>query len=141
MKNMSDLCEVGDEDCRDQLRMGCTSFHKLCFILQYVRRLKSYRRVSVSKKVAMFLSILTHHTKNRCVKFAFKRSGQTVSKHFHTMLNYMVWMYAMFLVKPQPMNEDITDPRWQQFQGCLGALDGTYIDVHMPTTEKERYRN
>ncbi|KAL8554535.1 hypothetical protein ACS0TY_002648 [Phlomoides rotata] len=26
-------------------------------------------------------------------------------------------------------------------QGCLGALDCTYIDVHIPTTEKGRYRN
>ncbi|KAL8497093.1 hypothetical protein ACS0TY_020681 [Phlomoides rotata] len=28
-----------------------------------------------------------------------------------------------------------------QEKGCLGALDGTYIDVHVPTSEKGRYRN
>ncbi|KAL8548438.1 hypothetical protein ACS0TY_007660 [Phlomoides rotata] len=26
-------------------------------------------------------------------------------------------------------------------KGCLGALDGTYIDVHVPTIDKGRYRN
>ncbi|KAL8495980.1 hypothetical protein ACS0TY_019918 [Phlomoides rotata] len=119
MKNMSYLCEVSDEDYKDQLRMDRAAFHKLCFILQSVCGLKCSRRVSVSKKVAMFLSILAHHTKNRCVKFAFKRSGQTVSKHFHTVLNGVLRLHAMFLVKPQPIVEDDTDPRWQQFQDFL----------------------
>ncbi|KAL8541930.1 hypothetical protein ACS0TY_002978 [Phlomoides rotata] len=105
MRNMSYLCEVSDEDCRDQLRMD------------------------------------PHHTKNRCVKFSFKWSGQTVSKHFHTVLNSVLGLHAMFLIKPQPITEDDIDPRWQSFQGFLGALDGTYIDVHVPITEKGRYRN
>ncbi|KAL8488597.1 hypothetical protein ACS0TY_024761 [Phlomoides rotata] len=26
-------------------------------------------------------------------------------------------------------------------QGCLSALDGTYIDVHIPTIDKGQYRN
>ncbi|KAL8457177.1 hypothetical protein ACS0TY_035138 [Phlomoides rotata] len=141
MKNMSYLCEVSDEDCRDQLRKDHATFHKLCFILQSVCGLKCSRRVSVPEKVAMFLSILAHHTKNRCMKFAFKRSGQTVSKHFHAVLNRVLRMHDTFFVKPQPVNEDNTDPRWQQFQGCLGALDDTYIDVHIPIIEKGRYRN
>ncbi|KAL8503342.1 hypothetical protein ACS0TY_022179 [Phlomoides rotata] len=141
MKNMSYLCEVSDEDCRDQLRMDRAAFHKLCFILQSVCGLKCSRRVSVSEKVAIFLYILAHHTKNRCVKFAFKWSGQTVSKHFHVVLNSVLRLYAMFLVKPKPIIDSESDPRWQKFQGCLGALDGTYIDVHVPISEKVRYRN
>ncbi|KAL8475508.1 hypothetical protein ACS0TY_028238 [Phlomoides rotata] len=141
MKNMSYLCEVSDEDCRDQLRMDRAAFHELCFILQFVCGLKCSRIVNVSEKVAIFLSILAHHKKNRCVKFAFKRSGQTVSKHFHAVLNSVLRLHVMFLVKPQPIIESESDPRWQQFQGCLGALDGTYIDVHVPISEKGRYRN
>ncbi|KAL8520922.1 hypothetical protein ACS0TY_011466 [Phlomoides rotata] len=61
--------------------MDRAAFHKLCFILQSVCGLKCSRRVSVSEKVAMFLSILAHHMKNRCVKFAFKRfKGFAVSR-------------------------------------------------------------
>ncbi|KAL8471373.1 hypothetical protein ACS0TY_028868 [Phlomoides rotata] len=116
MKNMSYLCEVSDEDCRDQLRMDRAAFHELCFILQSVCGLKCSRIVNVSEKVAMFLSILAHHKKNRCVKFAFKRSGQTVSKHFHAVLNSVLRLHVMFLVKPQPIIESESDPRWQQFQ-------------------------
>ncbi|KAL8549417.1 hypothetical protein ACS0TY_008305 [Phlomoides rotata] len=96
--------------------MDRAAFHKLCFILQTVCGLKSSRRVCVSEKVAMFLSILAYHTKNRCVKFTFKRSGQTVSKHFHVVLNSVLRLHSMFLVKPQPISADDTDPCWQPFQ-------------------------
>ncbi|KAL8511677.1 hypothetical protein ACS0TY_018192 [Phlomoides rotata] len=50
-------------------------------------------------------------------------------------------MQSLFLVKPHPVTEDSTDVRWQKFPGCLGALDGTFVDVHVPTTDKGRYRN
>ncbi|KAL6587926.1 hypothetical protein OROMI_000904 [Orobanche minor] len=30
---------------------------------------------------------------------------------------------------------------WQWFKGCLGALDGTYIDIKVPELDKARYRN
>ncbi|KAL8520915.1 hypothetical protein ACS0TY_011460 [Phlomoides rotata] len=88
--------------------------------------------VTVPEKVAMFLSILAHHNKNRCVKFQFKRSGQIILKHFHAVLNCVLRLHDLFLVKPQPIPEDSTDLRWGKFKGCLGALDGTYVDVHVP---------
>ncbi|KAL1545933.1 hypothetical protein AAHA92_22601 [Salvia divinorum] len=31
-------------------------------------------------------------------------------------------------VKPEPVDENCTDARWKWFKGCLGALDGTYIN-------------
>ncbi|KAL8481366.1 hypothetical protein ACS0TY_027759 [Phlomoides rotata] len=141
IKNLSDLVDVNDEDCRDQLRMDRATFHKLCDMLQSFGGLKSSRRVTVIEKVAMFLSVLAHHTKNRCVKFQFKRSGQTVSKHFHAVLHCVLRMHSLLLVKPQAVTEDSIDVRWQKFPGCLGALDGTHVDVHVPTTDKGRYRN
>ncbi|KAL8546728.1 hypothetical protein ACS0TY_006451 [Phlomoides rotata] len=64
----------------------------------------------------MFLSILAHHTKNRCIKFQFKCSGQIVSKHFHVVLHCVLKMQSLFLVKPRPVNEDNTNARWQNFR-------------------------
>ncbi|KAL8499382.1 hypothetical protein ACS0TY_022378 [Phlomoides rotata] len=115
MRNMHDLVMVSDDDCKDQLRMDRASFHKLCGLVCTFGGLKSSRNISVEEKVAMFLSILAHHTKNRCVKFRFKRSG----------------LQGMFLVPAESVDENTLDPRWAKFQGCLGALDGTYIDVHV----------
>ncbi|KAL8461001.1 hypothetical protein ACS0TY_032475 [Phlomoides rotata] len=135
MRNMSFLCEVSDIDCRDQLRMDRATFQKRCFILQSVCGLKSSSRVSVAEKVAMFLSILAHHTKNRCVKFAFKRSGQTVSKHFHAVLNSVLRLHAMFLVRPQAIGEDSDDPRWGKFQADDSYNDNEFVDSLDTTPE------
>ncbi|KAL8548768.1 hypothetical protein ACS0TY_007872 [Phlomoides rotata] len=101
---MSDLVTVSDEDCKNNLRMDRSTFH-------------------------------------RCVKFQFKRSSQTVSTHFHAVLQCVLKFHNLFFVKPQSVADDCSDPHWGKFKGCLGALDGTYIDVHVPTTDKGRYRN
>ncbi|KAL8486027.1 hypothetical protein ACS0TY_028072 [Phlomoides rotata] len=72
---------------------------------------------------------------------SIKRSGQTVLKHFHAVLRCVLRLHNVFLVTPQPIPDDSTDERWGKFKGCLGALDGTYVDVHVPTVDKRRYRN
>ncbi|KAL8507904.1 hypothetical protein ACS0TY_018451 [Phlomoides rotata] len=141
LRNMQDLVMVSDEDCKDQLRMDRAAFHKLCGLVKTIGGLKSSRNISVEEKVAMFLTILSHHTKNRCVKFQFKRSDQTVSKHFHHVLNCILRLQYIFLAPAQPVDEYSSDLRWGNFHGCLGALDGTYIDVHVPSADKGRYRN
>ncbi|KAL8546196.1 hypothetical protein ACS0TY_006058 [Phlomoides rotata] len=85
-----------------------------CFSL--LGGLSSSRNVIVSEKVAMFFSVLAHHTKNRCVKFQFRRSGQTVSKHFHAVLNCVLRLHNLFLVTPQPIPDDSTYQRWGKFK-------------------------
>ncbi|KAL1564639.1 hypothetical protein AAHA92_06955 [Salvia divinorum] len=39
------------------------------------------------------------------------------------------------------VDENCTDLRWKWFEGCLGALDGTYINVRVPASDAPRYRN
>ncbi|KAL8517412.1 hypothetical protein ACS0TY_015595 [Phlomoides rotata] len=71
----------------------------------------------------------------------FKRSGQTVSKQFHLVLRSVLKLHYLLLVKPTHIPDDNNDTRWGKFKGCLGALDGTHIDVHVPSIDKERYMN
>ncbi|XP_047341264.1 protein ALP1-like [Impatiens glandulifera] len=42
---------------------------------------------------------------------------------------------------PEPIPIDSTDERWKWFKNCLGAIDGTYINVRVSSTDKPRYRN
>ncbi|KAL8474558.1 hypothetical protein ACS0TY_031133 [Phlomoides rotata] len=107
IRNMRDLVDASHEDCREQLRMNRATFHKLCSFLQSLCGLKCSRNVTVEEKVAMFLSILAHHTKNRCVKFQFKRSGQTVSKHFHSVLRCILRLHIRFLSKTHGPLENV----------------------------------
>ncbi|KAL8491812.1 hypothetical protein ACS0TY_023425 [Phlomoides rotata] len=139
--SLHDLIDANDDDCKDALRMDRAAFGGLCDLLQTIGGLRNSKYVSVQEKVAMFFSILAHHTKNRSVKYQFKRSGHSVSKYFHSVLQCVCKLHSLFLVEPEPIPDDSTDPRWQDFKGCLGALDGTYIDVHVPTLDQARYRN
>ncbi|KAL8528631.1 hypothetical protein ACS0TY_006174 [Phlomoides rotata] len=111
MRNLHDLVMVSDDDSKDQLRMDRASFHKLCGMVKTIGGLKSSQNVSVEEKVAMFLTILAHHTKNSCVKFQFKRSGQTVSKYFHHVLNCILRLQYMFLAQAQLVDEYNSDAR------------------------------
>ncbi|KAL6541945.1 hypothetical protein OROGR_011431 [Orobanche gracilis] len=50
-------------------------------------------------------------------------------------------VHRYMLVTPQAVEENSEDSSWKYFQGCLGALDGTYIKVQVPTVDKPRYRS
>ncbi|XLR47778.1 hypothetical protein S83_032438 [Arachis hypogaea] len=49
-------------------------------------------------------------------------------------------MVIILFAKATPVEEDCPDLTWRRFKGCLGALDGTYIEVTVPESEKARYR-
>ncbi|KAL8515532.1 hypothetical protein ACS0TY_014281 [Phlomoides rotata] len=70
--------------------------------------------------------------KNRIVKSNHIRSGRTVSKHFHRVLNSVISLHSILLSQPKPIDENCTNGR---------ALDGTYINVTVPVEDRARYRN
>ncbi|XP_057796913.1 uncharacterized protein LOC131012948 [Salvia miltiorrhiza] len=120
--------------------MDRNSFGRLCNLLKQPGSFKDGRYVIVEEQVAMFLSVLVHHKKNRVVRFDFWRSGQTISHYVHVVLKAILKLHVLLLVKPKPVTEDCSDSRWKWFKGCLGALDGTYINVLVPNIDKSRYR-
>ncbi|KAL8503309.1 hypothetical protein ACS0TY_022157 [Phlomoides rotata] len=69
------------------------------------------------------------------------RSGHTVSKYFHVVLQSVLKLHSLFLLQPNLVPEDNTDPRWKNFKGCLGVLDVTYVDIHVLTVDQARYKN
>ncbi|KAH6828591.1 hypothetical protein C2S53_006589 [Perilla frutescens var. hirtella] len=121
--------------------MSRNAFSRLCYLMEHIGGLVHSRYVSVEEKVAMFLSIVAHHKKNRIVKYDFTRSGQTVSKYIHMVLKALLRLNSLFLVKPAPISNESTHSRWKWFKGCLGALDGTHIRVKVRAIDKPRYRS
>ncbi|KAL0411768.1 UNVERIFIED_CONTAM: hypothetical protein Slati_3766500 [Sesamum latifolium] len=59
------------------------------------------------------------------------RSARTVSQHFHHVLTAVLRLGSLLLAKPVPISADSSCARWKWFEGCLGALDGTYIDAYV----------
>ncbi|RYR61454.1 hypothetical protein Ahy_A04g018636 isoform D [Arachis hypogaea] len=107
----------GDKNCIWELRMNTNAFANLCELLQVQGGLCEDGQVSLLEQVATFLIILAHHKKNRSLQVRFCRSGETVSKYFNKVLKAIIRM-----------------------QNLLFALDGTYIEVTVPESDKSRYQ-
>ncbi|XP_057779007.1 uncharacterized protein LOC130997608 [Salvia miltiorrhiza] len=120
--------------------MDRNTFGRLCTLLRELGGLTDGRYIKVEEQVAMFLSILAHHKKNRVVRFDFIRSGQTVSRFVHLVLKAVIKLHEVLFIKLVPVPDDCADSRWRWFKGCLGALDGTYINVMVSNADKPRYR-
>ncbi|KAL8547109.1 hypothetical protein ACS0TY_006724 [Phlomoides rotata] len=140
IEHMSELVEMSDTDCFDNLRLNRDAFNRLCYLLRHMGWLANGRYVTVGEQVTLFLSVLSHHLKVKVVKFHFKRSGQTIHTYFHNVLRAVLKLHEVLLAKPSPVTDDSTHPSWKHFKGCLGALDGTLIDVTVPEKDKARYR-
>ena len=75
MNVLYELIYESDVKCLSQLRMDRQTFYKLCKLLREKGGFVGSRKLSPEEMLAMFLNILAHHTKNRVIKFNFKRSG------------------------------------------------------------------
>ena len=53
----------------------------------------------MEEQLARFLHILAHNVKNRTVNFFFRRSGETISRHFHQVLRAVIQLENVFLVQ------------------------------------------
>ncbi|TXG57010.1 hypothetical protein EZV62_018323 [Acer yangbiense] len=89
-----------NEKCRDILRMGPNAFARLCELLRATGRLKDNKNSIVEEQVAKFLYVLAHNAKNRTISFFFRRSGETISRHFHEVLRAIITLEDQFLRQP-----------------------------------------
>ena len=79
-----------DESCISQVRMNRLAFFKLCEMLENIKGLRPIKNMTIDEQVAMFLHIISHHLKNRVIRQKFQRSSETISQHFHNVLNTVI---------------------------------------------------
>ncbi|KAM3216633.1 protein ALP1-like isoform X2 [Capsicum annuum] len=120
--------------------MDRNAFHTLVLLTKNVGGLADSKSMSSGEKLTIFLNILAHHEKNQSIKFDYIRLGWSVSQSFNECLCAILKLTPFLLVNPKPVVGDETEDRWKWFEGCLGALDGTYIPIRVPTQYKPRYR-
>nr|XP_051228523.1 protein ALP1-like [Lolium perenne] len=138
---LNNKIRVSDTECIYQLRMDRHCFQVLCSLVREIGGVKDSRNMSVDEMVAMLLHILAHDEKNRAIHHDFQRSPESVSRNFHKILDAVLKLWRVLLKKPRPIPANCTDGRWTWFKNCLGALDGTYIEVHVPKVDKPRFRS
>ncbi|KAL4338143.1 hypothetical protein AHAS_Ahas12G0180700 [Arachis hypogaea] len=108
---------------RSIIRMSYDAFTRLVAILRQRGLLRDNQYSIVEEQVAKFLHILSGHSSTRVEGFFFRRSTETISRHFHQVLRAIITLEDHFLV-----------------QNCIGALDGTHIQVKVPKEDVSRYR-
>ena len=164
-EHLGRLVNFSDIDCISNLRMDRNTFGRLCRLLVDRAGLRTGKVLGVEEQLAIFLSVLSHHQKNRIVRFNFVRSGSTVSYYVNKVLAAILSLHTVLIPKATPVTDDCNDHRWKWFkvpltklfliymflngyhcscflmQGCLGALDGTHINVLVGDADKPRYRN
>ena len=59
--------------------------------------------------------VLSHHEKNRVMKYNFIRSGQIVSRHFHAVLQTLLSLHGELFKAPEPITQDGLVNRWLYF--------------------------
>ncbi|KAI8532105.1 hypothetical protein RHMOL_Rhmol11G0187400 [Rhododendron molle] len=113
--NLNRLVRGTDTDCHNQLRVNRYTFMSLCHLLQQ-NGLEESRNVTLVERVAIFLWILSHHTKNRRTTFQFWRSGETISKHFHAVLLVVLRLHNVLWYHPEAIPANEPDVRWKWFE-------------------------
>ncbi|XP_035817609.1 protein ANTAGONIST OF LIKE HETEROCHROMATIN PROTEIN 1-like isoform X1 [Zea mays] len=127
--------------CYDSLRLTKRSFSDLSAILREKSGLQDTLNVSVEEKLAIFLLIVGHNTKMRLIRSTYGWSLEPISRHFNEVLRGILFLSHEFIKLPNPETTLPEDPKWKWFEDCLGALDGTHIDVNVPLNDQGRYRN
>lgn len=90
-----------------------------------------------SKNVAMFLLTIVHNCRNFLVQDIFQLSGETVSRHFHSVLRALA-TFAKEMTKPPSFKEIPLEilknmKYYPWFKDCTGAIDGMHIPAVVPT--------
>nr|XP_017250299.1 PREDICTED: uncharacterized protein LOC108220916 isoform X3 [Daucus carota subsp. sativus] len=140
LANLNSLIKDSDIGCINELRMNRSTVNVLCEMLRDIGDLRETKKMSLNETVAIFLYILAHHQKNRTSGNYFVRSGETISRQFNRCLLAVLKLHVHLLKKPSPITEGCADRRWKYFKNCLGALNGTYVSVQVPSKDRESYR-
>jgi hypothetical protein len=88
-----------DAECLNMLRMTRAPFFALCNLFRQRSLVTDREGVSVEEQVAMFLHVVGHNQRFRVVHQSFRRSIETVHKHFHQVL-YAVGELRNEMIKP-----------------------------------------
>jgi hypothetical protein len=127
-------------------RMNPELFEQLYAILVGSYGLKSSTRSTSREALGMFLWMVGTPQPVRQAMTIFGRSLDTIHRNFAKVLDALVKLAAE-IIKPRDPEFSTIHPRLQQtrfkglFNNCIGAIDGTRIDVVVPTHNMVQYLN
>ena len=98
-KNLQVIYNSTDSECLAMFRMTRAPFYQLCKLFRQRGLLQDTLNSSVEEQVSMFLHVVGHNQRFRVVHQSFRRSIETVSRHFHQVL-YAVGELRGEMIRP-----------------------------------------
>jgi len=124
--------------------MPSATFKKLAQWVKEKGLLQETRNISIEEQLAIFLKIVGEGASNRTAQDRFQHSGDTISRHFHHVLDALIHLYTEFVQPPNLSTQmEIRNNKKLSpfFKDCLGAADGTHIYAKVPEEESVRFQN
>ena len=131
----------------DTLRMNGEVFRLLVHWIKRNTGLRPSRKgMAIEEQLGIFLFLVGQGSGYRLAAETFYKSLATIKHVFHRVLTALSKLYKAFVVLPTKDTQHTTYWRrngkfWPWFEDCIGALDGTHIDAHVPTASQPPYRN
>jgi hypothetical protein len=98
-RNLTLIYNYNDIECVNMLRMRRPPFFSLCNLLRDRKLLVDNINSCVEEQVAMFLHIVGHNQRFRVVKQNWRRSIETVHRHFKDVL-YAIGELRQEMIRP-----------------------------------------
>uniref|UniRef100_A0A7N2LF77 Transposase n=1 Tax=Quercus lobata TaxID=97700 RepID=A0A7N2LF77_QUELO len=105
------------------------------------------RHIRLGESVGICLMILGQGLCYRMVQERFQHSGKTIHRHFHRVMKHLN-IISMDILKPSDPTLSVVPRHIQKnplymphFQNCIGAIDGTPIQVVVRDNKKASYYN
>ena len=113
-----------DAECLALLRMTRAPFFALCNLFRQRGLVPENVGCPIEEQVAMFLLVVGHNQRFRVVHQCFRRSIETVSRHFHQVL-YAVGELRSEMIKPPTPGiypNILGSHRWNPYMQVLVSL-------------------
>ncbi|XP_072146428.1 protein ALP1-like [Setaria viridis] len=133
--NLNYIYQADDTRCVDLLRMKRAPFFQLCDLLRTRELLKDTMHCNVEEQVAIFLHVVGHNQRFRVINLSFRRSFETISRHFQEVLYAVGELRQEMIQLPSTVVHPkiVGSHRWNPyFKDCIGAIDGTHVLARVP---------
>ncbi|KAL3720411.1 hypothetical protein ACJRO7_005259 [Eucalyptus globulus] len=128
----------------EAFRMERHVFLNLCDLMRIRGWLKDSRYVRIDEQVGIFLSLVGHNNSTRDLCERFQRSRHTISTYFNLVLKAVLKLAKEIIKSP---SFDVVPPKIlmnpnhaRYFKDCVGAIDGTHVDVTVARSQQIPYR-
>ncbi|KZZ93606.1 Transposase, IS4-like protein [Ascosphaera apis ARSEF 7405] len=92
----------------------------------------------------MFLELTGHGRTPRTLSENYHHSASTFGLAFHLVVNLLCQLHEKYVqMKPASYSKEALDGTnvWPYMEGCIGAIDGTYLLLQSPAKQQPRWRN